>query len=211
MRSKFYIILLIVSIIFPVCSDELFEDMDNAINNPQMAGGEMTIEYKTGMVLDGVRDAQYDGVMSVIRDGTGDDPDAAMAASDFDEIVFIQDDTHLWIFIQFNDGSPDITNSEISYQVNMQDGRDPWEAFSIKTDGGAWLPLDFFQHDNTSTQAITPADPYFDSALYEIASGIEIKIVLSDFVNSTITPNFQADKWSDNSRDATSYDIKFKF
>jgi hypothetical protein len=63
MRIKLYTLLLIILVFLLSCSDELFVDMDNAINNPQMAGGEVQpdgegggfIFYDKGTYSDGWR------------------------------------------------------------------------------------------------------------------------------------------------------------
>jgi hypothetical protein len=198
---------MIVSIFLSACSDELAEDMDNAINNPQMSGGKMIITKDTGMVLDGIKDAMHATAKSKISDISGDAPDTTIPATDVVEVTILEDNEYLWFFVGFADGAPDY-NSSASFGFSIRDDRDPWEKIEILSDqmNSSWTKYFHQQYEDfsISDNPYSDAGLYYSSAEFAANQGMELRVLKIEFVNTftfwvgVLSPDFDPEERDDS-------------
>jgi hypothetical protein len=179
MKRIIYIILLILSVFLAACSDALFEDMDNAINNSQMPGGVMTIDYRTGMVLDGDKDTQYDDVNTKVQD-VQDDQNLSYAGTDLKEIILVQDDTSIWLYATFWDGSPAVEVTT-NHAVGLCFG----------TSGGCMPNVQVIWTGGDTNIAIS--------------TGVEIKILKTDIDGNGFNLGYHITNWAGGETDTGPY------
>lgn len=110
--KRFYLILIILLTGIFISCDEFLDDMDTAINN-----SEIGIPYKSGLVLDGNKDSAYEGVNCKISDPEGDDS-PSLPGSDIKDVIVVQDDTYLWIYMDTYDTSSHLDETHYIIKIN---------------------------------------------------------------------------------------------
>jgi hypothetical protein len=199
MKRKFYFILLIVSIFLSACSDALFEDMDNAINNPQNPGGDLYNSTITttplhvpagSVVLDGIRESIYgEELGNVAFDPCGDGA-GIYTGTDVANIAFVEDGTSLWVYTTFCDPPIDplygqSTSMARAYLINFNHSEmNGYTAVMIYHDGAQWLS-NSFSYVDPLTDFLT------DHSIFVSNNGIETQIRLDYIKAASNSFNFQ--------------------
>lgn len=170
-RTKPWISVFLFSLTFLSCND-FAKDLNRAINNPQSK-----IAFQRGLILDGSKDAAYDKIFSRISDKQ-DDGNTTFHdnGSDLKTVYLAQDDSYLWVFLEFWDGPPNLTTlpANFRYEINLsnQNDQDMSLYFQVVSSGAGWSIV------NTGSTDLSQAE-------VQVSGGVEVRIIKSLILAST--------------------------